>query len=183
MPKIQSYSIVTPSPSDLIVVTDASDNNSTKNIRVDSLSSATAVKSYGSFYNPLPGTVTVSVANTWYKVQINLDEGTNDNIVLDGTGYQVLNEATSGFDCLITAVLTLSAGNNDIVHCSIAKNDVRLAPSEQDIGLVGTDDTQIVMTVIEPLVLNDVISLWVKNETSTNDFNIKHISLVLNQVN
>ena len=40
MPKISTYSTVTPADSDLILITDASDSNNTKNVTVSSLKSA-----------------------------------------------------------------------------------------------------------------------------------------------
>ena len=90
MPKIQSYDIVSPSPSDLIVVTDASDNNSTKNIRVDSLSSATAPNYYGAAYYALTTahTQVVSTVDTWEASTVPL---TLNIFSMESSFRQILN--------------------------------------------------------------------------------------------
>lgn len=188
MPKIQSYDIVSPSPSDLILVTDADDNNKTKNIRVDSLSSSTAPNYYGAAYYALtsPHTQVVNTVDTWEQSTVPLTLSPfSDGIELSLNTQHLLFEAgvPSGaykFD----VVTTIGGANNQNIHLRVDVNEVTVPGSEEDVTTSsGGDDVQIVSSSIFAGIGGQTIKLKFKNSTSNADFNVKHVSFIVTQIN
>lgn len=188
MPKIQSYDIVSPSPSDLILVTDAGDNNSTKNIRVDSLSSATAPRYYGAAYYALatPHTQVVNTIDTWEPSTAPLTL----NSVSDGVELYIPSTAlvfsngvpSSVFK--IDVITTIEGANNKNIHLRVKVGTDVVPGSEEDITTSsGGDDVQIVSSSIYTGVATQKISIEFKNSTDTSNFDVKHISFVVTQIN
>jgi len=188
MPKIQSYDIVSPSPSDLIVVTDASDNNSTKNIRVDSLSSATAPNYYGAAYYALTTahTQVVSTVDTWEASTVPLTLNIfSDGIELSSNTQHLLFEAgvpSSVFK--LDVVATIGGANNQNIHLRVDINEVFVPGSEEDVTTSsGGDDVQIVSSSIFAGIGGQTIRVKFKNSTSNTDFDVKHVSFIVTQIN
>lgn len=188
MPKIQSYDIVSPSPSDLIVVTDASDNNSTKNIRVDSLSSATAASYYGAaYYGPTTAhTQVVNTVDTWEVSTVPLTlNGLSDGIELysPATALVFSNGVVSSVFKL-DVITTISGANNKNIHLRVKVGTDVVLGSEEDITTGnGGNDVQIISSSINTGVGTEEISIEFKNATDDTDFSVKHISFVVTQIN
>jgi len=188
MPKIQSYDIVSPSPSDLILVTDAGDNNSTKNIRVDSLSSATAPNYYGAAYYALtsPHTQVVNTIDTWEVSTVPLTLNVvSDGIELSNDTYSLsFSSVVPSSVFKIDIITTIEGANNKNIHLRVKVGSNAVPGSEEDITTSsGGDDVQIVASSICAGVGDEKISIEFKNSTDTSDFDVKHISFVVTQIN
>jgi len=188
MPKIQSYDIVSPSPSDLILVTDAGDNNSTKNIRVDSLSSATAPSYYGAaYYAPSTAhTQVVNTVDTWEVSTVPLTLNVvSDGVELSNDTYSLSfgsNVPSSVFK--IDVITTISGVNNKNIHLRVKVSTDVVPGSEEDVTTSsGGDDVQIVSSSIYTGVGDEKISIEFKNSTDTSNFNVKHISFIATKIN
>ncbi len=182
MPKISTYGTVTPSPSDLIVVSDANDSNATKNIRVDSLSSATAPTYYIDAYSNTEATTTIADADTYVDLNVTLSQGLADGYTASGNLVTNSNAPQTTLLSQVTVSMTLSAGNSDVITSLLSNNGVDVVASEQDVTAPGSgDDFVLTMTCITNLAYNQSLKVRVKN-SDVDDVVCKHVNFVVHSI-
>ena len=182
MPKISTYGTVTPSPSDLIVVSDANDSNATKNIRVDSLSSATAPTYYIDAYSNIESLTTISQADTYVDLNVTLSQGLADGYSASGNLVTNTNTPQTTLLSQVTVAMTLSTGNNNVVTTLLSNNGVDIVASTQDSTAPGAgDDFILTMTCITNVLYNQALRVRIKNSVAT-DVTCKHINFVVHSI-
>ena len=182
MPKISTYRTVTPSPSDLIVVSDANDSNATKNIRVDSLSSATAPTYYIDAYSNIASVTTISQADTYVDLNVTLSEGLADGYQSSSNLVTNVNTNQTSLLSQVTVSMSLSAGNNNVITALLSNNGVDIVASTQDVTSPGSgDDFVLTMTCITNVAYNQSLKVRVKNDSVT-DVTCKHVNFVVHSI-
>ena len=182
MPKISTYGTVTPSPSDLIVVSDANDSNATKNIRVDSLSSATAPTYYIDAYSNITSVTTISQADTYVDLNVTLSEGLADGYQSSSNLVTNVNTNQTSLLSQVTVSMTLSAGNNNVITALLSNNSVDVAASTQDVTAPGSgDDFVLTMTCITNVAYNQSLKVRLKNSAIAN-VTCKHVNFVVHSI-
>jgi len=187
MPKISTYGTVTPSPSDLIVVSDANDSNATKNITVGSLSSATAPTYYIDAYSNTAATTTISAADTYVDLNVALSTGLSDGYTANNELVSNVNTPQTTLLSQVTVVLSLKASNNNVITGLITQRTV--AGAETDIVSSTNSVTEsgnntefnLVMTCIANLVFGDSLKIKVKNNAIAN-IDCSHASIVVHSI-
>lgn len=182
MPKISTYGTVTPSPSDLIVVSDANDSNATKNIRVDSLSSATAPTYYIDAYSNIASVTTISQADTYVDLNVTLSQGLADGYSVSGNLVTNTNTPQTTLLSQVTVIMTLSAGNGNIITAVLNNNGSDVDASIQDAEAPGNgDDFSLSMTCITNVAYNQSLKVRLKNNSIAN-VTCKHINFVVHSI-
>ena len=182
MPKISTYGTVTPSPSDLIVVSDANDSNATKNIRVDSLSSATAPTYYIDAYSNIASVTTISQADTYVDLNVTLSQGLADGYSVSGNSVTNINTPQTTLLSQVTVIMTLSAGNGNVITAVLNNNGSDVVASIQDAEAPGNnDDFSLSMTCITNVAHNESLKIRVKNSAISN-VTCKHINFVVHSI-
>lgn len=183
MPKISTYGTVTPSPSDLIVVSDANDSNATKNIRVDSLSSATAPTYYIDAYSNTEETTTISDVDTYVDLNVTLSQGLADGYTASGNLVTNTNAPQTTLLSQVTVSMSLSAGNNqNVITSLLSNNGVDIVASTQDVTSPGSGaDFVLTMTCITNIDYNQSLRVRIKNSVATNIV-CKHVNFVVHSI-
>ena len=184
MPKISTYGTVTPSPSDLIVVSDANDSNATKNIRVDSLSSAIAPTYYIDAYSNITSVTTISQADTYVDLNVTLSQGLADGYSVSGNSVTNINTPQTTLLSQVTVIMTLSAGNGNVITAVLNNNGSDVVASIQDAEAPGNnDDFSLSMTCITNVAHNQALKIRVKNSAIANaNVTCKHINFVVHSI-
>jgi len=182
MPKISSYGTVTPSPSDKIVVSDANDSNATKNITVGSLSSATAPTYYVDAYSNIESITTISQADTYVDLNVTLSQGLADGYSASGNLVTNTNTPQTTLLSQVTVIMTLSAGNANVITAVLNNSGSDVVASIQDAKAPGNgDDFSLSMTCITNVVYNQALKVRIKNSAATN-VTCKHINFVVHSI-
>ena len=182
MPKISTYGTVTPSPSDLIVVSDANDSNATKNITVGSLSSATAPTYYIDAYSNTAATTTISEAGTYVDLNVTLSQGLADGYTASGNLVTNTNTIQTTLLSQVTVAMTLSTGNNNVVTTLLSNNGVDIVASTQDSTAPGAgEDFILTMTCITNVLYNQALKVRIKNSDVTPVI-CKHVNFVVHSI-
>jgi len=182
MPKISTYGTVTPSPSDLIVVSDANDSNATKNIRVDSLSSATAPTYYIDAYSNTEATTTIADVDTYVDLGVTLSQGLADGYTASSNLVTNSNAPQTTLLSQVTVSMTLSAGNNDVITSRLSNNGADIVASTQSVTAPSSgDDFVLTMTCITNLAYNQSLKVRVKNSVAANVV-CKHVNFVVHSI-
>jgi len=187
MPKISTYSTVTPADGDLILITDASDSNNTKNVTISALRSG--ISSYTEIYDDTSGnSTTITVQGTFYKMATNTTQGlTNDVTLTTDNAGRVTNTSGSSKTFAITYSVsaTAASGSNQHFMFRLAKNGTTISYTETDTvttGGVGSKASSVSNTAFITLANNDYIEIWCTNNTSTNAVVLEHLNLLLRQI-
>lgn len=181
MPKISTYSTVTPADSDLVLITDASDSNSTKNVTVGGLRSIFA---YREIYDSTSGEVTtISATNTFYALAVTAIQGANNDATLTYTAAGVITNAGTSRTFLVSYWVSASSGNNNNLMFRIAKNAVTIAYSESDTitgnnAKASTCSNSVILTLAQ----NDTVQLYCANATAAQSITLEHFNLIVRQV-
>ena len=182
MPKISTYGTVTPSPSDLIVVSDANDSNATKNITVGSLSSATAPTYYIDAYSNTEATTPISAAGTYVDLSVALSTGLSDGYSVSNNLVTNTNTPQTTLLSQVTVAMTLSTGNNNVITTLLSNNGVDIVASTQDSTAPGAgDDFILTMTCITNVLYNQALKVRIKNSAAT-DVICKHVNFVVHSI-
>jgi len=180
MPKISTYSTVTPADSDLVLITDASDSNSTKNVTVGGLRSIFA---YTEIHDSTFGESTIiSATNTFYPLAVTATQGANNDATLTSTAAGVITNTGASRTFLVSYWVSASASNNNNLMFRIHQNGSPVAYSESD-TICGTGDkaTTASNSVILTLAQNDTVQLYCANSSATN-ITLEHFNLIVRQV-
>lgn len=182
MSKISTYGTVTPSPSDLIVVSDANDSKATKNITVGSLSSATAPSYYIDAFSNTEATTTISNVDTYVDLNVSLSQGLADGYTASGKLVTNSNTPQTTLLSQVTVSMTLSAGNNNVITSLLSNNGVDIVASTQSVTAPASgDDFVLTMTCITNLAYNQYLKVRVKNN-DVADVICKHVNFVVHSI-
>lgn len=139
MSKISTYSTIAPTTSDMLIGTDVSNSNETKNFTVGQLlglipSNLSLYR--GSFYDSVNQTITTPQLATGIPVILRTTDTTCTNgisIVSDGTSLTRITFANAGiYNLLFSAQLTNSGGTSQTVDFWLRKNGSTAAANIAD---------------------------------------------------
>lgn len=187
MPKISTYSTVTPADSDLILITDASDSNNTKNVTISALRSG--ISSYTEIYDDSAGNVTtIATAGTFVLMAAGTTQGLTNDVTLTTNGAGRITN-TSGvsktFAITYSVSATAASGSNQHFMFRLAKNGTTISYTETDTVTTGgasSKASSVSNTAFITLANNDYIEIWCTNNTSTNAVVLEHLNLLLRQI-
>lgn len=95
----------------------------------------------------------------------------------------IYNGALTGF-FKVTAVVTLSSGNNKVISLRVAKNGTNIAQSTSESTTSGTGRSEnIKIADIVELVPTDYIELFVANTTDTTNVTVENLNLICERLN
>lgn len=186
MPKISTYSTVTPADGDLILISDASDSSNTKNVTISSLRSG--LSAYTEIYDDTSGNSTsIAVQGTFVKMVTNTSQGLTNDVLLttDNAGRITNTGATRTFAITYCVSATTASGSNQHIMFRLAKNGTTISYSETDTvttGGAGSKASSVSNTAFITLANNDYIEIWCTNNTSTNAVVLEHLNLLLRQI-
>jgi hypothetical protein len=182
MPKISTYSTVPPTDGDLVLISDASNNNDTKNITLASLKEA--LFAYTEIYDSTPGEDTIA-GSTPIKLVVTTTQGaisTNAGLQQNGLG-RVTNVGESRVFA-ITYSVSIAAQNNNSVEFSLAKNGTVIPHSQTD-TITGSGDKGVSVsnTIITTLNTNQYVEVYIAYVGGgTLACELRHLNLVLRQL-
>lgn len=181
MPKISTYSTVTPADSDLVLVTDASDSNNTKNVTVGGLRSIFA---YTEIYDSTATEVTtISATNTFYPLAVTAIQGANNDATLTSTAAGVITNTGASRTFLVSYWASASASNNNNLMFIIYQNNSPVLYSESDTVCGNTNKaTTASNSVILTLAQNDTVQLFCANASATQNITLEHFNLIVRQL-
>ena len=185
MPKISTYPTVTPADSDLILVTDASDSDNTKNVTVSALRAG--ISSYTEIYDSTSGnSTTITTQGTFVIMATNTTQGLRNDATLTTNGAgRVTNTSGVSKTFAITYSVSATAGNNQNLMFCLAKNGTTLLYTETDTitsSWGGAKASSVSNTALITLANNDYIEIWCTNNTATSAVVLEHLNLVLRQI-
>jgi hypothetical protein len=186
MPKISTYSTVTPADGDLILISDASDSSNTKNVTVSTLRSG--LFSYDEIYDDTSGNSTsIAVQGTFYKMVTNTAQGLTNDVLLttDNAGRITNTGPAKTFAITYCVSATAASGSNQHIMFRLAKNGTTISYSETDTvttGGAGSKAASVSNTALIQLSTGDYIEIWCTNNTSTNALVLEHLNLILRQI-
>ena len=183
MPKISTYSTVTPADADLILISDANDSNNTKNITLASLKGA-LLPAYTEIYDSTPGEDTIA-DSTPTKLLVTTTQGeisTNSGLQQNGSGRITNGGQPRVF--AITYSVSIAAQNNNAVEFSLAKNGTVIPHSQADsITGSGNKGVSVSNTIITTLNTNQYVEVYIAHSGGgTLSCELRHLNLVLRQV-
>lgn len=181
MPKISTYSTVTPADNDLILVTDSSDGSNTKNITVSALRGS--ISAYSEIYDSSSGEITtIASANNFVLLNANTSQGsTNDALLTTNNLGRVTNTGASR-TFYVTYCVSATAGNNQNLMFRIHVNGSPVLYSESDtITSSGGKATSTSNAVIITLATGQYVEVFVAN-SAVHDVTLEHLNLILRQV-
>lgn len=183
MPKISTYTTVTPTDSDLILITDASDSSNTKNVTVASLRSALSL-AYSEIYDSIPGEDTTAGA-TPVKLTVTTTQGEiSANAGLQQNGLGRITNGGQSRVFAITYSVSISAQNNNDVEFSLAKSGTVIPHSQTDsITGAGNKGVSVSNTIITTLNTGQYVEVYIAHAGGgTLSCGLRHLNLVLRQV-
>jgi hypothetical protein len=182
VPKISTYTTVTPADSDLILITDASDSNNTKNVTVASLKAA--VFAYTEIYDSTPGEDTTAGAT---PVKLNVTTTQGEISASAGLQQNGLGRITNGGASRVFAItysVSIAAQNNNAVEFSLAKSGTVIPHSQTD-SITGSGDKGVSVsnTIITTLNTGQYVEVYIAHAGGgTLACELRHLNLVLRQV-
>jgi hypothetical protein len=130
----------------------------------------------------ITGTTSIATQSVWYKLQIVTTEGYKR----DGFSHSS-NRITNNGDTRIVkaeAIISLSSGNNNVIHLAFYKNGDTLVPcSEQDIttssgGRAGNISIQCLVEMEN----GDFIEIWTKNTSGTSNIITSQYNFIVTEL-
>jgi len=182
MPKISTYGTVTPSPSDLIVVSDANDSNATKNITVGSLTATASPSNFINAYNDgsTPTTITLTGGSTWDNVTAPLTLETGDGLIVDfPDNYKITNNTSGSLTCSIQGAVTVTGPTNAELMVAFNVGGSTVLSAESDITLSNASrPSEASIISIKNIAAGESVYFQFKG-TAQDDIVISHLSLVV----
>lgn len=126
-------------------------------------------------------TVTVSVVDTWYELASGLTGGETNGVTFQNTHELLVSKAgkylvnwSMSLDTPTAADEVMGAvGVNGTVNTSTASHTT-VGNNDQGVAVAGTG--------ILDLAADDVVSMFVLNETNTNNITVEHVTLTIMQI-
>ena len=125
---------------------------------------------------------TISAIDTFYKIAGTTLEGvTPSNFSLTDNKATFTGNNTTNFK--VTAILSLTSGNNQDIHIQIAKNGIVQARSNQEILTGGSGQAQnLVVKDIFTLATNDYIEIFTANKTSATNITVINLNVIIEKL-
>jgi len=128
-------------------------------------------------------TTVIGAINTFVKASGTTTSGLYVEKFTNTANRATYNGAISGY-FRVTAILTFSSSNNNIISGRIAKNGTTSVQSETS---VTTDAAgRVENCPVQDIVLlntNDYIEVFVANKTATNNVVVENLSLIIERLN
>ena len=181
MPKISTYTPVTPTDSDLILITDASDSNNTKNVTVSSLKEA--LFAYIEIHDATAGEDTTATTTPAKLTAITTQGAISANSGLQQNGQGRVTNGGPSRTFMITYSVSISAQNNNAVEFSLAKNGTVIPHSQTD-SITGSGDKGVSVsnTIITTLNTGEYVEVYISVSAGSLSCELQHLNLVLKQV-
>jgi len=181
MPKISTYSTVTPADNDLILVTDASDSNNTKNITVSALRGS--ISAYSEIYDSSSGEITtIASANNFVLLNATTSQGSMNDALLTTNNLGRVTNTGASRTFYVTYCVSATAGNNQNLMFRIYVNGSPVLYSESDtITSSGGKATSTSNAAIITLATGQYVEVFVAN-SAVHDVTLEHLNLILRQV-
>lgn len=187
MPKISTYSTVTPVDTDLVLITDVSDSNNTRNVTVAALRSSGISTNYvyTEIYDSTSGESTaISATNTFVPLIVTATQGANNDATLTFTAAGVISNMGAGRTFLVSYWVSAYASSNNNIMFRIYRNGaVAIAHSESDTiagssGKASTASNSVILTLAQ----NDSVQLFCANASAAQNITLEHFNLIVRQV-
>jgi hypothetical protein len=181
MPKISTYPVVTPASNDLLIVTDASDSNATKNVTISSLSS---LVSYSEIYDSSAGEVTaIASQNSFVLLNATTTQGNSNDVSLTTNSLGRITNTGASRTFYVTYYVSASSSNNQNLLFRIHVNGAAVAHSESDtITSSGGKASSVSNAAIITLATNQYVEIYVANATAANNVTLEHFNLIMRQL-
>jgi hypothetical protein len=140
-------------------------------------------KAYLNFFDILGTKVTtISGINEWTILETGATVGfSNDHITVSPVG-KVTNIGEKRL-FKIDVVISVSSGNNNVLHVAFFKNNVIVPSSEQDVVTnAGGKATSFPMQCVVELLPSDYLEIKIKNATATNNILLTHLNVILTEL-
>lgn len=165
---------------------DVVQSSTTKKTTIDDVNTyvSTQARGFAQYYMTGNSTATtVSVASTFYKIAGTTSEGQSPhNFNLTDNKATYTQSTTDKFK--VTAVLSLTAGNNEDIHIRVAKNGSTQARSNQEIKTAGSGDATnlVVKDVVELSSATDYVEIFIANDSSTTDITVVDLMVIIERL-
>ena len=181
MPKISTYPVVTPASNDLLIVTDASDSNATKNVTISSLSS---LVSYSEIYDSSFGELTtIASQNSFVLLNATTTQGNSNDVSLTTNGLGRITNTGASRTFYVTYYVSASSSNNQNLLFRIHVNGAPVAHSESDtITSSGGKASSVSNAAIITLATGQYVEIYVANATAINNVTLEHFNLIMRQL-
>jgi len=124
---------------------------------------------------------TISVKDTWYKLNTDTTKGFSRNGLLHENNKITNTGESSVF--FMQAIISLSSGNNNNIHLAFFKNGVIVPCSEQDVSTSSGGRAQALpIQCTTQLNKGDYIEVYVKNATSTTNVTIDNFNSLISEL-
>lgn len=183
MPKISSYEVVTPTSSDLVTITDASDSNNTKNATVGSLAAIVYSGAYSEIYDSSPNEITtITSASSFVPLNATTTQGArNDTSLTTNNSGRVTNTGASR-TFYVNYCVSATAGNNQNLMFRLHVNGSPILHSESDtVTPSGGKSTSTGNSAIITLNTGQYVEVYVANSAVQNVV-LEHLNLILRQL-
>ena len=187
MTKISSYAAVTPTGTDLLIGTDTSASDATKNFTIDSigqyLGSSQVLTQYANYFDFSSGaTTSFASSNTFYPLVCTTTEGfSSSNMTVENN--KVTYTGAQSLVLKIEGIAAVSGGNNDEIHFAFYKNGSLVPCSEQDVVLSSAGKgSSCAFQCMQQFSTNDYVQVYVKNVGDTTSITLDNVNVIVSQV-
>jgi len=130
----------------------------------------------------ITGTTSIATQSFWYKLEIVTTEGFSR----DGFSHSTNRITNNGRTRIVKAeaIISLSSGNNNVIHLAFYKNGDTLVPcSEQDITTSsGGRAGNIPLQCLVEMENGDFIEIWTKNTSGTSNIITSHYNFIVTEL-
>lgn len=136
--------------------------------------------SFLNYYDHLGTSVTTITTTNFYKLNTTTTLGLyNDNF--QHTNNRITNLNTNR-NCKLEACVSMTSGNNDVLHVAFYKNGAIVDSSDMDGTCSASGKASVIATqTIINLGVNDYVELWVKNQSS-NNVTLVHLNVIITEI-
>lgn len=140
-------------------------------------------KGYTNYFDFSSGSITtITASNTFYLLNCNTTSIFSNN-GLSASNNRVTNIDNSTKVVKMEGIISLSSGNNNVLHAAFFKNGTLLPCSEQSSvaspsGRMGN----IPFHCLVSLDLNDYVEVYVKNVTTSGNITIENINVIITEI-
>lgn len=183
MAKIKTYELGVPAADDLIVFTDVSDSNKTKNLKISQISGSESVlpKKHLYFYSGSNDTTNIAQADTWYDVSMTpVTLASNDGIAVDEAGV-ITYTGDVPIVAKFNGIVDIAGGNNIDTTLAFFYNGAEVVSSSQTVNLTGGENSIVPGVGILTLSTNDTLVLRVKS-TAIQTLTLSKLNLVIHEL-
>ena len=136
--------------------------------------------SFLNYYDVVSNSVTTITTTNFYKLNSSTTLGLyNDNFT--HTNNRITN-AVNSRNVKAECNVSVSSGNNNVLHFAFYKNGVKVDSSEIDVTCSGNGKAQSnPMQCVVNMAVNDYLEVWISNESS-NDVTLAHFNVIVTEL-